>query len=252
LHKNYTEGSSLKRELDGVVVVTKLEFLGVIMLLILNTIMTEEGRQRFDALVREKLFPESKTTIRYLNDKFDDLENFTHLIVSGSSLSAVEGSNWDNKIYSILDHFVSNDKAVLGICYGHHILARYLGGAETVRKSVAVQYGFRLIHIENNPLFAGLTDIFAMEAHGDEVHDLSSDFRVIAKDDDGCIQGYQYQDKRVWGIQFHPEYGYFDGLLSWERRFREHPELKPCFKDSVPSHRVMEQNRILFQNFLKL
>ena len=214
--------------------------------------MTEEGRQRFDALIRDKLFSEVKTTIRYLIDKFDNLDNFIHLIVSGSSLSAVDGSDWDEKIFSLLDHFVNNDKAVLGICYGHHILARYLGGVEIVRKAKTVQYGFRLIHTEDNPLFAGLTDIFAMEAHGDEVHDLSSDFRVIAKDDEGCIQGYQYQDKRIWGIQFHPEYGYFDGLLSWERRFREHPELKPCFKDCVPGHQAMEQNQKLFQNFLQL
>ncbi|MCF7918902.1 MAG: gamma-glutamyl-gamma-aminobutyrate hydrolase family protein [Candidatus Cloacimonetes bacterium] len=220
------------------------------MLLVLNTILTEEARQRFDELIRDRIYPKVKITIRYLTDYFDDAEDFTHLIIGGSSLSAVEGSEWDEKIFSLLHHFISNNKAVLGLCYGHQVLARFLGGSSVVRKAVRAQYGFRKIRICDNRIFQGLSDLYAMEAHIDEVCNLSEDFEIIASDDEGCIQGFQYQGKPVWGLQFHPELSYFDGLASWERRIREKPHLKEFFFDPVPNHRVMEQNRRIFENFL--
>lgn len=221
------------------------------MVLVLNTITTEEGRQRFDSLFRDKTNLDKKIDIHYLTDEIEDLEKYSHLVISGSSLSAVDGSDWEIKIFKVLDHFVKEEKAVLGICYGHHILARYLGGKSLVRRATKAQYGFRKINLKDNRIFSGISELYGMEAHQDEVCNLSEDFNVIAEDEEGCIQAFQYKDKRIWGMQFHPEYDYFNGLASWERRFRDNPEMKSNFVDNVPNYLIMEQNWKIFQNFIK-
>ena len=221
-----------------------------IMLLVLNTITTEEDRQRFDSLLRDEIYTGMRIETLYLTDQINDLEKYSHLLISGSSISSVEGSQWDEKIYQVIEHFVIKDKAVLGICYGHQILAKYLGGIGVIRRSKRAQFGFREIYLDENPLFNGLGRFYGMEAHLDEVYNVPSEFKIIAMDSEGVIQGYQYNDTRIWGIQFHPEYNYYNGLASWERKERKHPEWKAHFEDKVPFVEIMEQNQRIYRNFL--
>ena len=221
-----------------------------VMILVLNTITTKEDSQRIDSLLRDEIYTGIRTEMMYLKDEISDLERYSHLVISGSSLSSVGGSEWDEKIYQVIEHFVSGDKAILGICYGHQILAKYLGGSSVVRRSRRAQFGFREIYLEENSLFNGLGKFFGMEAHLDEVYNLPSEFEIIADDSEGVIQGYQYKGRRIWGIQFHPEYNYYNGLASWERKERKHPEWKAYFEDKVPFGGIMEQNQRIYRNFL--
>jgi GMP synthase-like glutamine amidotransferase len=222
------------------------------MILILNTITNEEYRQRFHSCIRDQIYPKLKVRDLGIGSETGDLKAYSHLIISGSGLSTVEGSKHEEQFMDILSHFVSRDKAVLGICYGHQLLAKYLGGRQRVGKSKQPQFGFRRITIGNNALFKDMSDTFSMVAHFDEVTGLEDDYEITARDNEGVIQGFQYKGTRIWGVQFHPEYDYFGGLASWERKIRNNPEWIKYFQNEVPSYRSTNDNGKVFSNFIKL
>ncbi|MDP8220794.1 MAG: gamma-glutamyl-gamma-aminobutyrate hydrolase family protein [Candidatus Stygibacter frigidus] len=222
------------------------------MILILNTIENEENRQRFECCMRDYIYPEHQVKDLNLRAEIGNLDNFSHLLVSGSGLSTVDGSDWEVKFFEVIRHFVDNNKAILGICYGHQLLAKYLCGSSCVRRSSNPQFGFRYIQTSPNELFRGISGIYSMVAHFDEVSNLSDEFEVIATDDEGMIQGFQYRNSRIWGLQFHPEYDYFNGLASWERKIRNNPEWKKYYKNTVPTYSSALANKIILENFAKL
>ncbi len=163
----------------------------------------------------------------------------------------VDGSVWDDWIFEIIDVFYKTGKSILGICYGHQALAYYLSGRKVVRRSKLSQFGFREINFQSNEIFCGISGrIFGMEAHLDEVYALPPEYKVIAWDRENVVQAYQFNDERVWGIQFHPEYDYFMGLASWERKKRKHPEWLKYYQNEVPNWQSMANTSIIFKNFI--
>ncbi|MEE8111214.1 MAG: glutamine-hydrolyzing GMP synthase, partial [Acidobacteriota bacterium] len=94
---------------------------------------------------------------------------------------------------------------VLGICYGMHLLTQQLGGE--VRAVGAREYGGATLRIDGgDPLFQGLepTEQVWM-SHRDESRVLPDGFRTLATTDTCPAAAIAHQEKRLYGIQFHPE-----------------------------------------------
>jgi GMP synthase (glutamine-hydrolysing) len=94
---------------------------------------------------------------------------------------------------------------VLGICYGMHLTAHQLGGG--VEGSDHREYGRAEVDVvESSMLFEGLA---AKEtvwmSHGDRVRDLPAGFRVCASTTNAPAVAIENQEKKIYGIQFHPE-----------------------------------------------
>ena len=96
---------------------------------------------------------------------------------------------------------------ILGICLGCQIIADALGGIVSVSS-------FELGWIKITPTTAGLENplfrnvprsFYAFERHRDEIIYLPPGAIRLAKSDSCEIQAFQYQDKPIWGLQFHPE-----------------------------------------------
>ena len=93
---------------------------------------------------------------------------------------------------------------ILGLCYGHQVLAHLLGGE--VRKGKIGEYGFSEIRVDiSNVLFRGLnkSEICWM-SHGDIVADTPSHLEVTASSRESKIAAFQAKDL-FFGLQFHPE-----------------------------------------------
>lgn len=93
---------------------------------------------------------------------------------------------------------------ILGICYGFQNLTRHFGGrVEALEKK---EYGrSRITYREENPLFAAIPENFtSWMSHGDSIKIPGEGFRVIA-DSEHHIAAAFHPEKRIWGIQFHPE-----------------------------------------------
>jgi GMP synthase (glutamine-hydrolysing) len=94
---------------------------------------------------------------------------------------------------------------LLGICYGAQLLARDLGG--TVAKTGRGEYGRTDLAVAAaGPLFKELpTDQVVWMSHFDTITDAPTGSRVLAATPETPAAAFGDPDRRIYGVQFHPE-----------------------------------------------
>jgi GMP synthase (glutamine-hydrolysing) len=95
---------------------------------------------------------------------------------------------------------------VLGICYGAQLMANNLGG--TVQASNTREYGRAQLVVadSSNPLLAGLNaQSQVWMSHGDTITALPTGASLIGSTESVAVAAFQFDNKPVFGIQFHPE-----------------------------------------------
>ncbi|HWA74970.1 MAG TPA: glutamine-hydrolyzing GMP synthase [Polyangiaceae bacterium] len=96
---------------------------------------------------------------------------------------------------------------VLGICYGEQILAHQLGGK--VERSAKHEYGpARVLVEESTGILACFTkgeEIAVWMSHGDHLTQVPAGFRSIASSPNAPFAAIANPERRIYGIQFHPE-----------------------------------------------
>jgi GMP synthase (glutamine-hydrolysing) len=94
---------------------------------------------------------------------------------------------------------------ILGICYGAQLIARQLGG--TVAHTGKGEYGrTEMSVLSPSPLFADwpATNEVWM-SHGDAMTEAPAGFDVLAKSAGSPVAAFGDPDRRIYGVQFHPE-----------------------------------------------
>lgn len=98
---------------------------------------------------------------------------------------------------------------ILGICYGQQTMVEQLGGK--VEGSDHREFGRAYVDVleDNSPLLDGVWTKGAHEqvwmSHGDRVTSLPDGFHIIGKSDGAPYAMIANEDKKFYGIQFHPE-----------------------------------------------
>ncbi|HSH49825.1 MAG TPA: glutamine-hydrolyzing GMP synthase [Halomonas sp.] len=103
---------------------------------------------------------------------------------------------------------------VLGICYGMQAMAEQLGGA--VEGSHQREFGYAQVQLDaETALFNGISDhidpdsgkrlLDVWMSHGDKVARLPEGFSVTASTPSCPIAAMSWEEKRLYGVQFHPE-----------------------------------------------
>lgn len=126
---------------------------------------------------------------------------------------------------------------VLGICYGHHLMAHLMGGR--VEKGAKGEYGMALLELAAAvPLFQGLEGAPGQVwmSHRDTVGQLPPGFSVLAKTDTCAVAAMGDAKRGLYGVQFHPE-------VVHTHRGREILEnflfrVCGCERDWNPKHRI--------------
>ena len=122
------------------------------------------------------------------------------IIFSGGPASVYEPNapKPDERVYNL-------GLPILGICYGLQVLTEHFGGK--VVKADRHEYGKAELEVLNDEdLFFGLPrkmDVWM--SHGDKVVELPEGFEPIAKTENSPYASIRNKDKKVWGVQFHPE-----------------------------------------------
>lgn len=132
---------------------------------------------------------------------------YDKIIVSGSLTAATDDAPWIDRLLDFIRKAIELKKPYLGICYGHQVLARAIGGKTFVRRAEKGEFGWTKIQTtEDNPLFAGLPkEFYSFESHFDEVTALPPGLKNFARSETCPIQACQFRDLPIFGIQFHPE-----------------------------------------------
>jgi len=125
--------------------------------------------------------------------------------VSGIILSGGPQSVYDAGALTVDPAIFTLGKPILGVCYGHQLMAQLLGGQ--VRAGKIREYGRAdLTIVQLTPLLANVNaETTVWMSHGDSVTRLPAGFAAVARTNDCPITAMADEDKKLYGLQFHPE-----------------------------------------------
>ena len=131
------------------------------------------------------------------------------IIISGSPRDAWSGDSVNLKLCELIGVCQERSIPVLGVCYGHQILGRALGGV-VARHPQGLELGNTSIELTSSgqasPLFAGMPARFeALSSHWDAVLEMPPGGELLARGDFTANQAFQW-NRLLFGVQFHPEF----------------------------------------------
>jgi len=125
--------------------------------------------------------------------------NIKGIIISGGANSVYEDNapQFDHKILNL-------GIPLLGICYGHQLIVHALKGK--VATSTNGEYGPAALTCKNGVLFCNLKpEQQVWMNHRDVVTKLPTGFLTVATTEHSAVAAYENIDKKIFGVQFHPE-----------------------------------------------
>ncbi|MTJ06976.1 MULTISPECIES: glutamine-hydrolyzing GMP synthase [unclassified Anabaena] len=111
---------------------------------------------------------------------------------------------------------------VLGVCYGMQLMVNQLGGE--VIKADRGEYGKASLYIDDpTDLLTNVEDGTTMwMSHGDSVKTMPPGFELLAHTDNTPCAAIADHEKKLYGVQFHPEVVHSQGGLALIRNFVYH------------------------------
>ncbi len=126
----------------------------------------------------------------------------------GVILSGGPASVYADDAYRIDPEILELGIPVLGICYGHQVMADALGG--TVANTGLGEYGKTALTVsDGSVLFRDLPqDQDVWMSHRDSVAVPPAGFRAVAETAGATVAAMEDRERRLFGVQFHPEVGH--------------------------------------------
>ena len=128
-------------------------------------------------------------------------------------LSGGPNSVYENETPKAPDAIFKMGLPILGICYGMQVMTSQLGGK--VENSDKREFGYAEIRAQGHSSLLkdiqdktnkdghGLLDVWM--SHGDKVMSLPENFKIIASNESTPIAAIADEERKFYGVQFHPE-----------------------------------------------
>jgi len=125
------------------------------------------------------------------------------IILSGGPLNVYESNK-----YSFDKRILFKNVPVLGICFGHQILSKVMGGR--VKQSKHREFGLANIYKKNDSqiiqnFFKNKKSAKVWMSHADQVSKLPKNFKVVASSQNSSFAIVENKIQKFYGVQFHPE-----------------------------------------------
>jgi len=132
------------------------------------------------------------------------------VVVTGSSAMVSHRLPWSERTAAWLAGAVDAGTPVLGICFGHQLLAHALGGVVGPNphgREVGTVIGSVLPSAVGDPLLGGVGPRFEIQAtHLESVLRLPSRATTLATSARDDHFAFRVDGRPAWGVQFHPEF----------------------------------------------
>jgi GMP synthase-like glutamine amidotransferase len=138
-------------------------------------------------------------------------------IITGSSASVTDRLPW---ILRLEDWLRENRKPVIGLCFGHQVMASAFGG-RVERSAKGWGWGIHTYHLLERPAWIGAisTSLALAAAHEDQVTELGASAFAVAGNAFCPLAIIHYDDRPAISVQGHPEFSLEFERALIERRF---------------------------------
>lgn len=138
-----------------------------------------------------------------------DPADWDGIVMTGSAAMVSDREPWSEKAAAWLAQAVEKAVPLLGVCYGHQLLAHALGG-EVGYHPGGRESGTRRVELlasaQDDPLLCGMPGSFSAQlTHRQSVLRLPSNAVLLGRNEFEPHQAFRV-GKCAWGVQFHPEF----------------------------------------------
>ncbi len=188
--------------------------------------------------------------------KLPDSKTIAAVVISGSHDMVTDRLPWMETTAIWLKEAAIQNVPILGICFGHQLLAQALGG-EVAANSNGPAYGITEVNLDNSaqndPLCKSLPETFPVYAsHSQSVLLIPEKARILATDSGGMPYIIHFE-MRTWGVQFHPEFdaaimqAYIDNHIKKGMVLSTGPKMQSNSSDNMAiAASVMQRFKSLF------
>ena len=173
----------------------------------LNKILIIDFGSQFTQLIARRIRELGIFSVIVNHKKANNLNIFNNkikgIILSGGPLNV-----YDSNKFKFNRKILSLNIPTLGICFGHQIISKELGGK--VKKSKYREFGLAQVKkVGNSRLIKNFFDKKNINnvwmSHADHVSKLPKGFKVIASSKNSKFTIVEHHKKKFYGVQFHPE-----------------------------------------------
>ncbi len=178
---------------------------------------------RSEASLFRRWFPHtcSSTVVNvYSGEAVPVPAGYSHVFHTGSSLSICSDSEFFQDAGEIVKECVASGIPQMGICYGHQLLCRCLIGSSAVERcSNGLEAGWIDVEMTGSGLdIQGVLPVTrVLESHFDRVVKIPETAEIIARNNHTAIQGFIDLEKKLFGLQFHPEFTREEGNMLFRK-----------------------------------
>ena len=140
---------------------------------------------------------------------FPPLSDFCGVIITGSHSMVTDEEPWSERLLPFLREVYQAQIPVLGICYGHQLISKAMGGRVAYREQ-GIQAGTISVTLtdasKQDPIFSQLPQtFFGNVGHSQAVIELPEGAVLLAHNHSEPHEAIRIGNM-MWGVQFHPEF----------------------------------------------
>ena len=145
----------------------------------------------------------------HLGEHLPPVNGLGGIVLTGSHSMVTDREIWSETTAAWIPEALDREIPLLGICYGHQLLAHATGGPVGYNERGA-EYGTTEIRLHDaaggDPIFRNLPSPLRVHAcHSQSVLTLPKKALVLASNDHDPHHAFRI-GRNAWGVQFHPEF----------------------------------------------
>ena len=144
------------------------------------------------------------TSTNWAGTRASRFNEFDGVALSGAPDMMSEEST-QRKFRAEVDAIRDSHVTVLGVCFGHQLMAHAFGSRVVKDKENVLRF-VKTTALVRDPLFSGLPqNMMLLESRQEVVQTLPAGFQLIARSETSPIAAMKHETRPLYGVQFHPE-----------------------------------------------